>query len=112
MVTLIGVSHIAQLKSQENICLEKMDINPEAVDNAGKASMLLERLQKRREEGLTSPRQIRQLEQRGFQNVSMWTREQAKRLIDRIAGNGWKTPRDIDPHTYIPPVIKDESFSW
>ena len=92
--------------------LEKMDINPEAVDNAGKASMLLERLQKRREEGLTSPRQIRQLEQRGFQNVSMWTREQAKRLIDRIAGNGWKTPRDIDPHTYIPPVIKDESYSW
>ena len=26
VVTLIGVSHIAQLKSQENICLEKMDI--------------------------------------------------------------------------------------
>lgn len=26
VVTLIGVSHIAQLKTQENICLEKMDI--------------------------------------------------------------------------------------
>lgn len=26
VVTIIGVSHIAQLKSQENICLEKMDI--------------------------------------------------------------------------------------
>ena len=26
VVTMIGVSHIAQLKSQENICLEKMDI--------------------------------------------------------------------------------------
>ncbi|MCD8019449.1 MAG: UDP-N-acetylmuramoyl-tripeptide--D-alanyl-D-alanine ligase [Clostridiales bacterium] len=26
VVTVIGVSHIAQLKSQENICLEKMDI--------------------------------------------------------------------------------------
>ena len=26
VITVIGVSHIAQLKSQENICLEKMDI--------------------------------------------------------------------------------------
>lgn len=26
VVTMIGVSHIAQLKTQENICLEKMDI--------------------------------------------------------------------------------------
>lgn len=87
--------------------LEKFDINPEAVDNAGKASQLLERLEKRRREGLTSPKQIRQLEQqRGFQNVSMWSREQAKRLINRIAANGWRTPRDIDPRTYVPPVIE------
>ena len=92
--------------------LEKFDINPDAVDNAGKASQLLDRLERRRAEGLTSPKQIRQLEQRGFQNVSMWTREQAKRLIDRIAANGWKTPRDIDPRTYIPPAIRDTELPW
>ena len=50
--------------------LEKNDINPETVDSAGKASLLLERLEKRRSLGLTSPKQIRQLEQRGFQKVS------------------------------------------
>ncbi len=88
--------------------LEKNDINPEAVDNAGKASLLLERLEKRRSEGLASPKQIRQLEQRGFHGVGLWSREQAKRLIDRIAANGWKTPKSIDPGTYVPPVIREE----
>lgn len=92
--------------------LEKFDINAGAVDNAGKASKLLERLEKRRAEGLASPKQIRQLEQRGFQNVSMWSREQAKRLIDRIAANGWRTPKSIDPQTYVPPVITDHEIDW
>ena len=55
----------------------------------------MERLEKRRSLGLTSPKQIRQLEQRGFQNVASWSREQAKRLIDRIAANGWRTPRGL-----------------
>ena len=90
--------------------LEKFDINPDAVDNAGKASQLLERLEKRRAEGLASPKQIRQLEQRGFQNVALWTREQAKRLIDRIAANGWKTPAGINPHEYVPPVINMDNM--
>lgn len=92
--------------------LEKFDINPQTVDNAGKASKLLERLERRRSEGLASPKQIRQLEQRGFQGVSMWTREQAKLLIDRIAANGWRTPKTIDPQTYMPPTIKDHEISW
>lgn len=92
--------------------LEKFDINPQAVGNAGKASKLLERLEKRRAEGLASPKQIRQLEQRGFQGVSMWTREQAGRLIDRIAANGWRTPKGIDPQTYVPPVVKDREINW
>ena len=94
--------------------LEKNDINPAAVDNAGKASLLLERLEKRRSAGLASPRQIRQLEQRGFQGVGLWSREQAKRLIDRIAANGWRTPGSIDPRTYVPPIIWEENspLSW
>ena len=46
--------------------LEKNDINPEAVDNAGKASLLLNHLEKRSAMGLSSPKQIRQLEQRGL----------------------------------------------
>ena len=82
--------------------LEKLGINAESIDNAGKASKLLDRLNKRRIEGLSTPKQIRQLEQRGFQNVGTWTFGQAKKLIDRIAANGWRTPRGIVPQEYRP----------
>ena len=80
--------------------LEKLGIMPDEIDNAGKASKLLERLNNRRLEGLTTPKQIRFLESRGFQHVGTWQFDTAKRLIDRIAGNGWKIPRDIIPSEY------------
>jgi superfamily II DNA or RNA helicase len=82
--------------------LEKIGIFPDEIDNAGKASMLLDRLDKRRQEGLTTPKQIRFLEQRGFNHVGTWSFENAKKLIDRIAGNGWKTPNGIIPNEYKP----------
>lgn len=80
--------------------LEKLGILPDEIDNAGKATKLLERLDKRRAEGLTTPKQIRFLEQRGFQHVGTWSFESAKRLIDRIAGNGWRVPDGINPKEY------------
>ena len=80
--------------------LEKLGILPDAIDNAGKASLLLDRLSKRRAEGLSTPKQIRFLEGRGFQHVGTWSFDEAKRLIDRIAGNAWRIPRGIDPATY------------
>jgi superfamily II DNA or RNA helicase len=80
--------------------LEKLGIMPDEIENAGKASKLLERLDKRRQEKLTTPRQIRFLENRGFQHVGTWQFDTAKKLIDRIAGNGWKVPRDINPVEY------------
>ena len=72
--------------------LEKLGILPDVIDNAGKASKLLERLETRRLAGLTTPKQIRFLEQRGFQHVGTWEFEKAKHLIDRIAANGWRVP--------------------
>lgn len=86
-------------EKQKN-ALEKLGIMPDEIDNAGKASKLLERLDKRSQEGLTTPRQIRFLEERGFQHVGTWQLETAKRLIERIAGNGWKVPYDIHPQEY------------
>ncbi len=80
--------------------LEKLGILPDQIDNAGKASKLLERLDKRRKEGLTTPKQIRFLEGRGFQRVGTWQFETARRLIDRIAANGWRVPSDIVPQEY------------
>lgn len=80
--------------------LEKLGILPDQIDNAGKASKLLERLDKRRQEGLTTPKQIRFLEGRGFQHVGTWQFDSAKKLIDRIAANGWQVPYDIIPQEY------------
>lgn len=80
--------------------LEKLGILPDEIDNAGKATKLLERLDKRRREGLTTPKQIRFLEGRGFQHVGTWQFDNAKNLIDRIAANGWHTPSDINPQEY------------
>lgn len=80
--------------------LEKLGIFPDEIDNAGKAAKLLDRLAKRRETGLTTPKQIRFLESRGFQHVGTWQFATAKGLIDRIAANGWKVPYDIIPQEY------------
>lgn len=82
--------------------LEKLGIMPDEIDNAGKAAKILDRLEKRRTEGLTTPRQIRFLENRGFRHVGTWQFEAAKSLIDRIAGNGWRIPSGINPGAYAP----------
>lgn len=89
--------------------LEKLGIYPDEIDNAGKASKLLERLDKRRKEGLTTPKQIRFLENRGFKHVGTWPFEEAKNLIARIAACGWKVPRGIVPAEYKPKEIEPKS---
>lgn len=80
--------------------LEKLGILPDEIDNAGKATKLLERLDKRRDEGLTTPKQIRFLEGRGFEHVGTWSFDSAKKLIDRIAANGWRIPEGVNPKEY------------
>ncbi|MBF1167035.1 MAG: DEAD/DEAH box helicase [[Eubacterium] sulci] len=82
--------------------LEKCGILPDTIDNAGKASMILDRLSKRRDEGLTTPKQIRFLEGKGFKHVGMWQFQSAKHMIDRIAANGWRVPNSINPAEYRP----------
>ena len=81
--------------------LEKLGIFPDEIDNAGKAAKILDRLDKRRTEGLTTPKQIRFLESRGFMHVGTWQFDTAKKLIDRIAANGWRIPSNINPQEYI-----------
>ena len=88
---------------QQKTALEKLGIFPDEIDNSGKAEMLLDRLTNRRVSGLTTPKQIRFLESRGFQHVGKWEFEAARKLIDRIAGAGWKVPYDIQPGSYSPP---------
>ena len=80
--------------------LEKLGILPDAIDNAGKATQLLDRLDKRRDAGLTTPKQIRFLEGRGFAHVGTWQFESARNLIDRIAANGWRIPTGVNPKEF------------
>ena len=82
--------------------LESMGIFPDEIESAGKAEKLLDRLSSRRFSGLTTPKQIRFLENKGFQHVGTWSFEAARKLIDRIAGNNWRIPYDINPATYVP----------
>ena len=98
--------------------LEHWGILPDEIDSAGKASKLLDRLMKRRDAGLTTPKQIRFLEGRGFQHVGTWTFDSAKSLIDRIAANGWRTPKGITPAEYRPELMQTpdgrlvKGFEW
>lgn len=85
--------------------LEKLGINPDSVENAGKAEKILRTLAHRQMEGLATPKQIRRLEQYGFQHVGSWSFEAANNMIQRIAYTGWKhVPPGVDPKTYQPEV--------
>lgn len=80
--------------------LEKLGIMPDEIESAGKATKILERLDKRRQEGLTTPKQIRCLERYGFRHVGTWKFETAKNMIDRIAASGWQIPKGVNPSEY------------
>lgn len=95
---------------QQKTALESAGIFPDVIDNAGKASLILERLNARRSEGLTTPKQIRFLEGKGFNHVGTWDFDHARKLIDRIAGNNWRIPPGIVPDTYTPP--QSEPRDW
>jgi type I site-specific restriction endonuclease len=84
--------------------LEKAGIYPNDVENAGHASLLLDKITKRRIEGLTTPKQIRFLEAKGFAHVGAWSFDSASRMIARISANGWRVPAAVDPATYTPEV--------
>lgn len=101
---------------QQTAALEKLGILPDAVESTGKAALLLDRLNKRRDEGLTTPKQIRCLEKYGFQHVGTWSFEAARHMIDRIAAQGWRgVPKGVNPRTYTPaaePPAADSPFDF
>lgn len=93
---------MAPASDRQVAALERFGINPEGVGCAGKASLILDRLSKRSEQGLSTPKQIRFLEGRGFRRVGTWSKDDASRMISRISANGWRTPASVDPSSYAP----------
>lgn len=96
---------------KQKAVLEKYGIFTDEIENAGKAELLLDKLNKRRTAGLTTPKQIRLLESRGFRNVGTWQFDDASNLISRIKANGWRVPRSIDPATFDPNKTKEAKAS-
>ena len=82
--------------------LEKRGIFADSVRNAGLASVLIDKLKRRQDEGLATPKQIRCLERYGFLQVGTWQFEQANALISRLANNNWRVPFGIVPKAYRP----------
>ena len=68
----------------------------------GQASKLIDNIMERNKAGMSTPKQIRFLTSKGFVCVEKWSREDASRMLDRIAKNNWQVPFDIVPEIYIP----------
>ena len=82
--------------------LERRGIFAESIENAGKASLLIDRLKRRQDEGLATPKQIRCLERYGFRQVGTWNFDEASRVIARLAKNNWRVPFGVNTATYRP----------
>lgn len=82
--------------------LEKRGIFSESIENMGKASMLIDRLMRRQESGLSTPKQIRCLERYGFRQVGTWQFDDAAKMISRLAANNWRLPFGLNPKQYQP----------
>ncbi len=82
--------------------LEHRGIFADSVGNAGLASLLIDRLKRRQDEGLATPKQIRCLERYGFRQVGTWQFDDASALISRLAANNWRVPYGMNPTEYKP----------
>lgn len=82
--------------------LERRGIFAESVPNCGMASLLIDRLKRRQEEGLATPKQIRCLEKYGFRQVGTWLFDDASRMISMLANNHWQVPYGMRPELYTP----------
>lgn len=68
----------------------------------GQASKIIDAIFRRREAGLATPKQVQKLRQNGFQNVELWTFEQASNMMSILAQNRWQVPYYINPRSYVP----------
>ena len=82
--------------------IENFGINPDGIRYKGEAKELIDRLMRRIATKMSSPKQIRLLEQYGFEHVGNWTLADASNMISKIADNGWMVPSGIDVEVYDP----------
>lgn len=90
--------------------LQKLGIFPDQIENAGMAAKLLNHLHARIEAKLSTPKQIRLLENKGFQHVGAWPFQDASKMISRMSYNNWQVPHGINPETYVPESLRGEHY--
>lgn len=93
---------MAPVTDAQKRCLESRGILPDDIDCAGRASLIIDKLIKRSNSGLCTPKQISFLSSRGFQNVDKWSFKSASKMISRIRMSGWRIPDGVDIATYVP----------
>lgn len=93
---------MAPPSEKQVVFLERRGIFADSVRNAGLASLLIDRLKRRQDAGLATPKQIRCLERYGFRQVGTWQFEDASALISRLANNSWRLPYGMNAATYRP----------
>lgn len=86
---------------KQKAMIENAGIDPEGLCK-GQASRIIENIVNRREQGLATPKQVRMLVNKGFNNANMWTFEQASHMMSILAQNRWRVPLGIDPASYVP----------
>lgn len=86
--------------------LEKFGIFSAEIPNKGYACMLMDRLISRKNEGLSTPKQIRCLERYGFRHVGMWPFDVAQKMIGALAAHHWQLPYGYNPAEYLPKELR------
>lgn len=84
------------------MAIQNFGLDVSQITTKGLASRILDILNKRIKDNLSSIKQIKLLERYGFRHVGEWTFSEASEMIDMIAKNKWRVPYFIKVSTYIP----------
>jgi superfamily II DNA or RNA helicase len=77
----------------QKAALERAGINPAGIQSKGQASAILDRLVKRREQGLATFKQARLLARKGHADAYSYSFGYASEVINALASRGWVGPR-------------------
>lgn len=79
----------------------------------GQASKIISKLLERSQEHMATPKQMKCLRQKGFQNVQAWTFDEANNVISQLAAAGWKPWKaHIEPAFYQPKRLAEQGVTW
>lgn len=87
--------------SKQLAALEKSGFDIGSITTKGLASRILDRVITRSRLHLATPKQVRLLRRFGYEDAGTVTFDQARSLIDLLAANGWRRPREP---ALVPPV--------